>query len=761
MEAKKINRSTLSYLFRKSSSYKVWRLYCRIRDNTVSLVKEGKIYQRRYFAQEMNQLVTNSKTFAYWAKLFYFRHAVSLQLHIAIIQPILKAGKTFVPKKLKLYLKKHFFIYLLKPSAQFSLEIMREWKNWINIRNDKSADIFIFGITSWDYRFQRPQHLAEELSKKGHRIFYIETEFVSGSSKIHAQKVQENIYKIKLFSSKNYFIYNDHPTKQDVGRMFESLKIIFQESRALNIIAKVDHPFWGSIASKLDVPVIYDCMDEHGGFSESGKITTELEKEILNNASLVLTTSDKLMEKIKRSPAKNILMIKNAGEFIHFYKAAAITKNTIPRDMENLQGPILGYYGAVADWLDSKIIEKLAISYPQASIVIIGRVQSDVIAKLAEKHSNIHLLGEKPYGELPSYLQLFDVCLIPFKINKLIKATNPVKIYEYFASGKPVVCTDIPELAEYRKLLYIASGKEDFVKAVRVALKEKSSGLVRARQNIAKDNTWEKRADLLNKEIEKIVFAKVSVILVVYNNPDFTKISIDSILARSKYDNYELIIVDNNSNSETIKVLKTYTNNKRIKLIFNKTNLGFAGGNNTGLRVAKGEYLILINNDVRVTPGWISRLINHVNKPNVGIVGPVTNNIGNEAKIDIIYNPENILKLEKEATSYTYSHWNQTTELNKLAAFCWIKTRQTFNEIGYLDDRFGRGLFEDDDYCMRVKKAGKKIMLVEDVFIHHYGGKTTKWNTPEYQKLFNVNKKIFEDKWGVNWEPNKYRKGIR
>ena len=82
-------------------------------------------------------------------------------------------------------------------------------------------------------------------------------------------------------------------------------------------------------------------------------------------------------------------------------------------------------------------------------------------------------------------------------------------------------------------------------------------------------------------------------------------------------------------------------------------------------------------------------------------------------------------------------------------------------EVGYLDERFGAGLFEDDDYCVRVSKAGKKIILAEDVFIHHYGGRTTKWNSLKYQKLFMRNKQLFEEKWGMKWEENKYQKGVR
>lgn len=760
-QTKKLSTHTTVYLFRRSLTYKCWRLYCRFRDSTITLIKEGKIRKQKYFAQEMNRLIIKSKTFTRWVKYYYLSQSVSNLVYSSITIKLVKIIKLIIPNSVKRFIKKNIFLYFLSPNSQVSARIKHEWKVSSYVRDDASSDVFIFGITSWDYRFQRPQHLALGLAEFGHRIFYVESEFSSDSARISVAKIQNNVYKIKLYSTKNYFIYSDHPTKQDISRMFESLKIIMRESRSINVVAKIDHPFWAPLVDQLNVPVIYDCMDEHTGFKETGSSAESLESKLLKTADLVLASSDKLFKKVSKAKPKNMLMLKNAGEYSHFKKSSGLQLNHTPIDIRGLRTPILGYYGAVADWLDSNIVKQLALAFPEASIVIIGRIQSEQVAELAKQHSNIHCLGEKPYSQLPQYLAAFDVCLIPFKINRLIKATNPVKIYEYFASGKPVVATNIPELMEYSDLVYLADDSQSFIRSVRRALGERSSTKKLSRQQVAKSNTWQIRSARLNGELMKLVFPSVSIIVVVYNNPVYTKITIDSILERSKYGNYEIILVDNHSNAATKKVLRSYVKSQRVKVINNNTNLGFAGGNNVGLRSAKGDYLILLNNDVRVTPGWISRLLNHVKVPGVGLVGPVTNNIGNEAKINIVYNPENIPQLEIEAANYTYLHWNQTIPLHKLAAFCWIQTRSTLEEIGYLDEIFGPGLFEDDDYCVRVTKSGKKILLAEDVFIHHYGGKTTKWNSLKYRKLFLHNKKLFEDKWGIQWEENKYHKGVR
>jgi GT2 family glycosyltransferase len=234
--------------------------------------------------------------------------------------------------------------------------------------------------------------------------------------------------------------------------------------------------------------------------------------------------------------------------------------------------------------------------------------------------------------------------------------------------------------------------------------------------------------------------------------------TINSILNRSFYPNFELIVVDNNSDSKTKNTLLSFSHIPKVKLIFNPKNYGFSKGNNIGLKQATGDYLILINNDVLVTPGWINRLINHY-QYDTGLVGPVTNSIGNEAKIDIDYNPFEIKDLEKQAFKYTSAHWGETLENNTIAAFCWIMSKSIYTKIGDLDERFGRGFFEDDDYCLRVRNAGYKVLIANDTFIHHYGGTSFKQiQSQEYQNLFNENKLKFEDKWNTKWIPHQYRK---
>ncbi|MFA5879869.1 MAG: glycosyltransferase [Candidatus Margulisiibacteriota bacterium] len=653
-------------------------------------------------------------------------------------------------------------IIILNKKTKIPYNLQQEWKKFSKTQPKKiKHDILIFGLISWDFRFQRPQQLATELSKLDHRVFYIEHEFIpqrkdrSGFQYIETEKISTNLYKIKISSGSKHFIYSDTCTLKDAQIMLGSVKKLIYEAKIVNPLAIIEHPFWFDLATILSMPLVYDCMDNHSGFKETSDIMSVKEKNLLELTKLNISTSDYLLNNLQKLGSKNNLLLSNGVNLSDFN-----TKNTkIPTDIANIKKPIIGYYGAIANWFDSKLIEKIAINFPQASIVLIGEVTNSSINLLAQKHSNIKLLGEKKYQDIPLYLRNFDICLIPFKLTQLIKATNPVKIYEYFSQGKAVVSTNLPELKKYKTLLYLSKNHTEFIKNISLALKEKTDKIDQ-RKEVAKNNQWTSKAKELSKIFDNY-FPKVSIIILVYNGTQMSKDSIDSVLKRSFYPNKEVIVVDNASQPDTVRMLQEYRKNPEIKLILNKENYGFAKGNNIGTRLASGDYIVLLNNDILATPGWIERLVYHAQKKLVGLVGPITNSIGNEAKILIEYDHTNTHKFEKIVKKYIARHWGESRELNNLAAFCWICPKHVYKQIGELDERFGRGLFEDDDYCHRVSQAGYKIVCTEDAFIHHFGGMSfKKIVTQEFTDLFESNKNKFEDKWHIKWKAHHYRKGV-
>ena len=136
--------------------------------------------------------------------------------------------------------------------------------------------------------------------------------------------------------------------------------------------------------------------------------------------------------------------------------------------------------------------------------------------------------------------------------------------------------------------------------------------------------------------------------------------------------------------------------------------------------------------------------------------GVEPNNIGNEAKINIKYSEiEEMLPLAME---YTTSHMGQHFPIRTAAFFCVMLPRKVFDQVGLLDENFGRGFFEDDDYCRRIEQKNLRIVCAEDVFIHHHlSASFNKLKQQDRQKLFEENKRIYEKKWG-EWVPHSYRK---
>jgi len=165
-----------------------------------------------------------------------------------------------------------------------------------------------------------------------------------------------------------------------------------------------------------------------------------------------------------------------------------------PPDVAHIKKPILGYVGEIAWWFDFDLIRDLATQNPDWSIVLIGQTHEARANELGQI-PNIHLLGRKPYSELPAYLSRFDVCLLPFKINDLTSAVNPVKLYEYLAAGKPVVSTPMREVLKYRDVVSVAA-PDEFSTAVSSLLQSGSEAvLVQRRQEVAKSNSWEMRVE--------------------------------------------------------------------------------------------------------------------------------------------------------------------------------------------------------------------------------------------------------------------------
>lgn len=239
---------------------------------------------------------------------------------------------------------------------------------------------------------------------------------------------------------------------------------------------------------------------------------------------------------------------------------------------------------------------------------------------------------------------------------------------------------------------------------------------------------------------------KTSIIILTFNKLNYTKLCIDSIRKYTDKNTYEIIVVDNNSSDETPKWLKAQTD---IQCIFNKENLGFPKGCNQGIKISKGDNILLLNNDVIVTPNWLSNLNTCLySSATIGCVGAITNNCSNYQAITTSYKTieEMISFAQKNNISCKY----QWEEKLKLIGFCMLIKKEVIEKVGLLDERFYPGNFEDDDYSFRIKKAGYKLILCKDVFIHHFGSISFNDQTTKFNNILTINRNKFQEKWGFD-----------
>ncbi len=242
-----------------------------------------------------------------------------------------------------------------------------------------------------------------------------------------------------------------------------------------------------------------------------------------------------------------------------------------------------------------------------------------------------------------------------------------------------------------------------------------------------------------------------SIIVLTLNQLGYTKRCLESIEKHTSVP-YEVIVVDNGSSDGTIQFLQQWVSkaeNRRV--VYNADNLGFAKGSNIGIARANGQYIVLVNNDVVVTPKWLERLLACAARDaSIGIVGALTNAVsGPQCVEQPVYDTESLVGLDDFAKDWAQRHLGQRTPAVRVVGFCMLVRKSVIDNIGGFDERFGLGNFEDDDFCLRSALAGFKTMIARDCFVHHYGSRTFLGERIDYRCLMSRNWELFKEKWGL------------
>lgn len=328
-------------------------------------------------------------------------------------------------------------------------------------------DIVCLSTCAWDERFQRPQQLMARYAAAGHRVFYVRQQLRGGDLPWTGAIKRPNVCEVTLRDE-----------------TLEAMTALVRDMSIGRAILYVQTPSWSPFAkmlrSELGWPLVYDCMDLHAGFINTRRSVIAHEEELLAEADLVVVSSSAL-ERRALEYRREVSIVRNGCDYEHFAST--------PR--ANNARPVIGYYGAIADWFDAALVASLAKKRTDWDLVLVGSTYAGAISELA-RLPNVSLPGEQAYESLPDWLGTFDVCIIAFRRMPLTEATNPVKVYEMLAAGKPVVSVPIPEVAALAPLVRLASSDEELEREIEAALTDDPAD-IEARRAFAREQTWDRR----------------------------------------------------------------------------------------------------------------------------------------------------------------------------------------------------------------------------------------------------------------------------
>ena len=247
----------------------------------------------------------------------------------------------------------------------------------------------------------------------------------------------------------------------------------------------------------------YLCIDDYGANEGTFACLSELEQEILQKVDSSWSMSDVLMKSRIPKSGENHFFPEGV-DLDHFKVRGGLP----PAALANVKKPIVGYYGLLASWVDYELIVRCAAAYPDVSFVIMGKATTDI--SILGQRPNIKCLDHVPYEDLPSYAELFDVGLIPRRINRLTVAMNPLKLLEYLAMEMPVISTNLPEVKKFGDLVFVAEDDDRFVRFVGEALKDNTPERRRMRRAHAERFSWQSVAERMSDVIQGIERRKAS-----------------------------------------------------------------------------------------------------------------------------------------------------------------------------------------------------------------------------------------------------------
>lgn len=379
--------------------------------------------------------------------------------------------------------------------------------------------IFYFSHVDWFWIKQRPHHLAENLARWFDVTYFTPLPFgrVLLRHPLVGHDRDNKLSQTRITLSETLRVVRWHPPvpRRHARRLWEFFlrRAVRRRLREADLIWLTFPTQYEAIGREVrDRALVYDCMDSNENFESVAADRLRIvkaEAELLERSGAVFYSSEALGRKIRERisvPADHCLLVKNAVD-------GALFNPDTPTAMDDPAfaailargGKIAGYVGTVGDWLDWESIAQAARQLSgEVSFVFIG----PALVPIGDLPANVHLIGPRPYQDLPAYLGRMDVGLLPFRLSELIECVNPVKIYEYLAMGLPVVARRYPEVAALGFELDYYETPPELARAVRAALDRKNDPRATAgrRAGVAAE-TWSVRAEAVRRRLEELLAA--------------------------------------------------------------------------------------------------------------------------------------------------------------------------------------------------------------------------------------------------------------
>lgn len=386
-------------------------------------------------------------------------------------------------------------------------------------------DIVAFAFSDWHASWSLPQQIATRLAPHN-RVLYVDVPrpFIyflkgrdpQGAGQWEGPPVQE--------ISPNFFVYHPpHIFLPFSGLPFPLMRaaldingrwlarLVKRQAARLGFERPIVwnfSPLHGMAVERMNaIATVYDTGDEWVNYEKNPNgvlLLSWIEERLCRQADVVFTGTENMQHQ-RRTFNRETHVVYHAADYAHFSKAA-MNETPIPEDVARLPHPIVGTVGVIDPArFDVDLVVHVAQKRPNWSIVLVGPARADMDLSRMQGIPNLHLLGNRSIAELPSYLKAFDVLFIPYKVNDATRNIYPLKLQEYFATGKPVVSEALPSVMVYHDVVEIAQSNDDFIARVEVALSDDAPELREVRQVIARANSWEHRVDTKCAHVKRIL----------------------------------------------------------------------------------------------------------------------------------------------------------------------------------------------------------------------------------------------------------------